>query len=130
MAHERVLILDDARNKVLCHNAVGTTAPPTIPTNGGDISVWQAGCSHGPRRAVLRFTASGALNLTAASVWVMFDNGTWAKLTTIANLTFVAGDLVAMVVVDFPVGSRIAAAFTLSAGTVTVHAFPLESMTL
>jgi hypothetical protein len=125
MAQERVLVLDDAANKLLVHNAVGTTAPP-VGTVGADLAAWKVG-AYTPRRAVLRFTASGALNLTAGSVWVQFDTGVWAKLATIANLTFVAGDLVALVVVDFPIGARLACAFTLSAGTVTVHAFPLEA---
>lgn len=118
---------DSAAHKLLVHNAVGTTAPPTLISDGAAyLGAWRDFGSFLPRRAAARFVGSGALNLTAISVWCYFD-GSWSKIGALADIAFIAGDLSRTYVFDFPVGSRIAFAFTASAGSVTVHAFPLES---
>jgi hypothetical protein len=65
--------------------------------------------------------------MTAASLWIYYD-GAWSKIADVANLTFTASILSITVIVDWPVGERIACALTLSANAVTVHAYPLESM--
>jgi hypothetical protein len=124
--YERVQVLDDATHKVNILTAAGTTTPPVNPTDGAAMSAWQAGSTFNPRRTAVRFVASQAANLTALSVWVFYGGG-WSKIATPANITFVAGDLSFTAIVDFPFGSRIAVAYTLSAGAVTVDAFPVET---
>lgn len=124
--YERVQILDDTSHKVNLLTGAGTTTPPANATDGGSMSAWQAGSTFNPRRAAVRFVASQASNLTALSVWVFYA-GAWSKLSAPANITFAAGDLSFTLVVDFPIGTRLAVAYTLSAGTCTVDAFPLET---
>lgn len=121
---ERVLLIEDASHK-LTIAAAGTTAPPVNPTDGFDISVWKLAQSS-PRRAALRLVAAAALNATAISVWSFFDGG-WSKIQVIPDVAFVAGDLSRTVFVDFPIGARLAVAYTASASTVAITAYSVES---
>ena len=125
---ELVTILEDASHKLTLATASGTKAPPSTPTDGADMAPWKQNAgsgSLGPRRCAIRFTAAAALNLTAISIWVFYDSA-WSKLLIPANITFAAGDLSFTQVVDFPIGSRLAAAFTVSASSVTVEAYLME----
>lgn len=119
---------DSASHKLLVLNASSTIVPPSTVGNGAAYPAsWRGpGASFMPRRCALRFTASVALSLTGISVWCYFDSA-WSKISLVADLAFVAGDLSRTVVLDFPIGTRIAVAFTASAGAVTVHAFPFET---
>lgn len=123
---EYALIQDAAAFKLAMHAAVASPLnPPAIVTDGFAIpATWDAGAGI-VRHCVLRFNASAALNLTLGSVWIWFD-GQWTKHSILPDMTFAAGDLSRMVVIEFPVGTRIACAFTLSVGTMTVHGFPIE----
>lgn len=116
-----------SQHKLVVQAAAGTTAPPVASGAGGAAypSSWNIG-GFRVRFAMLRFTAAAALNMTAISVWVDLD-GVWSKLTTIADITFAAGDLVRIVPIEWPVGARIAVAYTASASTVAVDAYPIES---
>lgn len=114
-------------HKLVVQAAAGTTAPPAAPGAGGAAypASWSIG-GHRFRRAMLRFTAAAALNMTAISVWCEVD-GVWSKHSTIADVTFAAGDLVRLVPIEWPVGTRIAVAYTASASTVAVDAYPHET---
>lgn len=121
------LLFDDAGHKLQLLTAAGTTAPPTLGTDGQPTDAWRVGSgSFCPRRAAIRVKASIAANMTAISVWAFYD-GAWSKIYKAPDMTFVAGDLDATFFVDSPIGTRIAVAYTLSAGNATVTAYPLES---
>lgn len=104
-----------------------TTAPPTVAGNGVEIpSTWKISGAT-VRRAVLRLTAAGAGSVTAISVWCYVDS-VWLKHpVVIADQTFAAGDLVHGVIVEWPIGTRLAVAYTSAAVNVAVDWYPLET---
>ena len=124
------LVLFHESLKAIVAAAAGTTAPPTLVTHGVAYpDTWNVKGKGRVRRCVLRFTAGAAANLTAASVWVYVE-GSWVKHSDIANITFATGDLARLVFVEYPIGARIAVAYTLSASNVAIDAFPLETCEL
>ncbi len=103
-----------------------TTAPPTLAGHGVAIpDTWKVGTKI-VRRALLRITAAAAANVTAISVWCYVDD-VWTRHSAVADQTFVAGDLVHGILVEWPLGTRLAVAYTSAAVNVTIEWYPLET---
>lgn len=118
---ERALLITSSGLKLQVA-AAGTTAPPTAAGDGVDLTAWKP---FAPRRAAIKLKASVALNATAISVWAYFD-GEWSKIGTLADAAFVTGDLSRTYVFDYPIGDRLALAYTASTGTIGVTMYPIE----
>lgn len=125
---DRSLMLEDAAHKLV--QATVVAASPTLITDGVAVDPWLNG-RYNNRRAVIRLTATVALNLTAISLWSYFD-GKWSRLalmTPIADVAFVAGGLVVSIIVTEVIGSRLAVTGTPSTGAVAAEMYTLETVT-